>query len=259
MKNLNLAKIILIVVIFCTVLGLIYFAFNQNNIKNQEDDLQTREENIKEIAKVYEENFKTIGKTESAIITERVENADGDDIRRDYYVFGENGKNLIKIKYYEGIDEDNYPDLKKEIYIDLSKKVEGSENLYNEVTVINTDEWTSSVINNYEFKTPIEKISEILNKRYDFESGDREIALDETNQIYVRKWNWDDYGYRAYGWIYEIKENNKDEYLSFSMGNEERNLYLNFEIYEDNKRIEKISIQGSKQKGSLDDVTVPEL
>lgn len=257
MKNLNLAKIILIVIIFISIGSIIYFTFNENNIKKQENELIERENNIKEIVQVYKNNFQTIGKTESAIIIEREENSNGADIRRDYYVFGEDGKNLIKIKYYEGVDENNTPILKKETYIDLSKKIEGSHNLYNEVTEIYIEDWSTNVIDNYEFNTPIEKISEILNKRYNFDNGDKEIALDERNQVYVRK--WDDLDYRAYGWIYEIKENNKDEYLSFSIGNEERSLYLNYEVYEDNKRIEKISMQGSKQKGSIDDVTVPEL
>ncbi len=257
MKNLNLAKIIFIIVIFSTLLGLIYFLFNENNIKTQEEDLQTREENIKEIAQVYKDNFQTLGITESAFIIEKELNEHGNEIRKDYYVFGEEGKSLIKIKEYEGIYENGTAILKKEIYIDLSKKVEETENLYNEVTVINTEDWTSSVIDNYELKTPIEKITEILNKRYDFESGDKDIALDLENEIYVNK--WEHLNHRSYGWIYEIKEDNKDEYLSLGFSNEERYLYFDFEIYEDNKRVEKVEIRVSKLEGSLDDVTVPEL
>ena len=257
MKNLNLAKIILIIVIIFGIYGVYYLAFNENDIKNQENFLEIREENIKEISKVYKENFQTIGITESAIIIEHEENSEGIDIRKDYFVFGEDGKSLIKIKYYEGTNENNTPILKKEIYIDLSQKVEGSTNLYNGVTEIYIEDWSSKVIDNYEFKTPIEKITEMLNKRYDFDNADKEIALNLENEVYVNK--WEHLNHRSYGWIYEIKENNKDEYLSFSMGNEERSIYFNFEIYEDNKIVKKISIQGSKQKGSIDDVTVPEL
>ena len=257
MKNLNLAKIIFIVVILVSVFGMLYFAFNENDVKEQENDLHAREENIKEIAQVYKDNFQTLGIGESAFIIEKELNDEGNEIRKDYYVFGEEGKSLIKIKEYEGIYENDTAILKKEIYIDLSQKVETAENLYNGVTVVNIEDWTSSVIDNYELKTPIEKITEILNKRYDFENGDKKIALDLENEIYVNK--WEHLNHRSYGWIYGIEEDNICECLSFSMSNEERNLYFKFETYEDNKLIEKIEMQVSKQKGSLDDVTVPEL
>ena len=257
MKTLNLAKIILIVIIFVSIGSLMYFVFNENDIKKQETELHAREENIKEIAQVYKEKFKTIGQTTSAFIIEKELDNTGNEIRKDYYVFGEDGKSLIKIKEYEGIYENSTAILKKEVYIDLSKKVEGTENLYNGVTVINIEDWTSSVIDNYEFKTPIEKITEVINSRYDFENDYKEIALDDRNEIYINI--WPELNHRSYGWIYEIKEENKAEYLSFSFSNEERYLYLDFEIYEDNKRIEKKNIRVSKLEGSLDDVTVPEL
>lgn len=257
MKNLNLAKIIFVVVIFISIFGMIYFAYNENDIKNQEDDLQTREENIKEIANVYEENFKTIGITESAFIIEKELDESGNEVRKDYYVYGEDEKSLIKIKEYEGIYENSTAILKKEIYIDLSKKVEGAENLYDGVTVVNIEDWTSSAIDNYEFKTPIEKITEVINRRYDFEKNYKEIALDYRNEIYANI--WPELNHRSYGWIYEIKEENKAEYLTFSFSNEERYLYLDFEIYEDNKRTEMTTIRVSKLDGSLDDVIVPEL
>lgn len=257
MKNLNLAKIIFIVIILASVFGVLYFVFNKNDIQNQEVDLQTREENIKEIARVYDEKFKTIGNETSAFIIEKELDESGNEIRKDYYVYGEEGKSLIKAKEYEGIYENGTAKLKREIYIDLSKKVEGTENLYNGVTIINIEDWTSTVIDNYEFKTPIEKITEVINRRYDFENDYKEIALDDRNEIYINI--WPELNHRSYGWSYEIKEENMDEYLSFSFSNEERNLYFDFEIYEDNKRIEKKTIRVSKLEGSLDDVTVPEL
>lgn len=257
MKNLNLAKIVFILVILACLFGILYFLFNKNDLEYQGFNLQTREENVKEISKVYKDNFKTIGKNESAIIIEHEKKPDGVDVRRDYYVYSEDGKNLIKIKYYEGIDDDNYPNLRQEIYIDLSKKIDSTDNLYNEVTVINTDEWTSEVIDGYEFKTPIEKITEVLNKRYDFENADKEIALNLENEVDVIK--MENLNLRTYGWKYEIKENNIYEYLAFGMSNEERNLNFNFEIYEDNKLTERIEMQVSKQKGNIDDVTIPEL
>ena len=148
MKNLNLAKIILIVVIFVSVFGMIYLVFNKNEVKQPENNLQIREENIKEIAQVYKENFQTLGISESAFIIEEL-NDEGNEIRKDYYVFGEEGKSLIKIKEYEGIYENATAILKKETYIDLSQKVEGTENLYDGVTVVNIEDWTSSVIDNY--------------------------------------------------------------------------------------------------------------
>ena len=264
MKNLNLAKIILIVVILIGICSMFYFAFNETIfsineriIKNQENNIQIREENIKEIAQIYKDKFQTIGKSESAYIIEHEENVNGVDIRRDYYVFGEEEKSLIKVKEYEGTNENGTPILAKEIYIDLSKKVENSENLYNEVTEINVKDWTSNVIDNYKFKTPIEKFSEILNNRYDFENNPEEIALDLRNEIYVQKML--DNKLRIYGWGYEIKDKLQDEYLSFGIGGNEIYLNLDFQKYENNKLIEKITMQVAKQKGSIDDVTVPKL
>ena len=89
MKNLNLAKIIFIVVILVSVFGMLYFAFNENDVKEQENDLHAREENIKEIAQVYKENFQTLGISESAFIIEEELNDEGNEIRKHYYVFGE--------------------------------------------------------------------------------------------------------------------------------------------------------------------------
>lgn len=257
MKNLNLAKIIFIVVIFVSVFGMLYFAFNENDVKEQENDLQTREENIKEIARVYEETCEAIGKETSAFIKEEELDESGNEIRKDYYVYGEDGKSLIKVKEYDSTYSNGTPILKKEIYIDLSKKVDGTENLYNGVTVININDWSSTIVDNYEFKTPIEKITEVINSRYDLKNDYKKIALDNRNKIYINI--WPELDHISYRWSYEIKEENIAEYLSFSFLNKERNLYFDFEIYEDNKRIKKKTITVNELEGSLDDVTVPEL
>lgn len=258
MKNLNFIKLILLFIVI-VVVGTLVFNFTKETreMKKEENELIHREEQINEIANIYKENFKTIGKTKSAFAIEHEYNAENQDVRRDYYIFGEAGKSLIKIKEYEGTYENNTPILKKEIYIDLSKKVDGENYLYNGVTEVYIEDWSTKVIDNYEFKTPIEKVEEILNKRYDFENGDKEIALDLRNEIIVNK--FDNLNFRWYGWKYEIKENEKNEYLSFDINNEERNLFLDFEKYENNERIEEISIHICEQKGNLDDVTVPEL
>ena len=70
---------------------------------------------------------------------------------------------------------------------------------------------------------------------------------------------FDDLNFRWYGWEYEIEENEKNEYLSLGMSNEEKNLYFSFEKYENNEQKEILSIQVCELKGNLDDVTVPEL
>lgn len=256
MKDINLAKLIFLILIFVFIFGIFYLVFFENDIKYQEKALISREENIKKINEVYKKNFEIIGKIDSAFIIEEEINSDGNEIRKDYYVFGEEEKSLIKVKEYIGLDVKESPILEKEIYIDLTKKVEGTENLYNDVTIINIKDWSSETIDNYEFKSPIEKISELINKRYDLEKDYKKVALDTNNEIYIN--NWPKLNHRSYGWSYERKENERDEYLSFSITNEEKCLYLNYEEYEDNKRTEKITIQLSKQKGCIDDVTVPE-
>ena len=164
---------------------------------------------------------------------------------------------LKAMREYEDTYASGTPILKKEIYIDLSKKVKDSSDLYNGVTEIYIEDWTSKVIDNYEFKTPMEKIEKILNARYDFNNGDKKIALDFRNEITVNK--FDDLNFRWYGWEYEIEENEKNEYLSLGMSNEEKNLYFSFEKYENNEQKEILSIQVCELKGNLDDVTVPEL
>ena len=257
MKNLNLVKIILIVIILIGVVCIFNFAFNKNVIKNPVDTIQIREENINEILQVYKDNFKMLGIIGSAFVSEHEENVNGIDIRRDYYVFGEDGKSLIKVKEFEGTNENGTPILTKEIYVDLSNKVEGKEYLYNGVTEIYVKDWTFKVLDNYEFKTPIEKISKILNNRYDFENNPKEIAIDTKNEIYAQKML--DGRLRIYGWTYGIKEEQQEDYFAFSIGNNERSLYLEFQEYENNKLIEKRTIQVSKQPGNIDDVTVPEL
>ena len=257
MKNLNLMKIILIVVVLICICSVIYLMSNKENFDTKENVFLTREEKIKEISQVYKDNFQTIEKNKSALVIEKEDSGNNVDIRRDYYIYAEEGKNLIKVKEYEGTYEFGTPILKKEIYIDLSKKVEESTNLYNGVTEIYIEDWTSKVIDNYEFKTPMEKIEEILNNRYDFNNADKKIALDLRNEIIVNK--FDDLNFRWYGWEYEIEENEKNEYLSFGMSNEERNLHFSFEKYENNERKEMISMHVCELEGNLDDVTVPEL
>lgn len=257
MKNLNLIKIILIVIVFSCIFSVIHFIFNTNNAIIKEDIYSTREEKIKEIAQVYKDKIQVIGKTESAFITEHEIDDENMDIKRQYYIYAKEGKNLIKIKEYEGTYENNTPILKKEIYIDLSKKVEGSDHLYNDVTEINTEDFSSKVIDNYEFKNPIDKLTEMLNIRYDFNNGDKNIAADSRNEITVYEHN--DSNLKLYGWSYEIKENENAEYLSFSTNSKYTYAYFSFEKYTNNNRTESTSMQISKLEGNLDDVTVPEL
>lgn len=255
-KNLNFMKIILMFILIICICSVIYLVSNRNDTIVENNVYYTREEKIKEIAQIYKDNFYIIGKTKSAIVSEK-ENINNTDVHRDYYIYAEDGKNLIKVKEYEDTYASGTPILKKEIYIDLSKKVEDSSDLYNGVTEIYIEDWTSKVIDNYEFKTPMEKIEKILNARYDFNNGDKKIALDFRNEITVNK--FDDLNFRWYGWEYEIEENEKNEYLSLGMSNEEKNLYFSFEKYENNEQKEILSIQVCELKGNLDDVTVPEL
>ena len=230
MKNLNFMKIILMFILIICICSVIYLVSNKNDTVVENNVYYTREEKIKEIAQIYKDNFYIIGKTKSAIVSEK-ENINNTDIHRDYYIYAEDGKNLIKVK--------------------------DSSDLYNGVTEIYIEDWTSKVIDNYEFKTPMEKIEKILNARYDFNNGDKKIALDFRNEITVNK--FDDLNFRWYGWEYEIEENEKNEYLSLGMSNEEKNLYFSFEKYENNEQKEILSIQVCELKGNLDDVTVPEL
>lgn len=219
MKNLNFMKIILMFILLICICSVIYLVSNRNDTIVEKNVYYTREEKIKEIAQIYKDNFYIIGKTKSAIISEK-ECINNTEVHRDYYIYAEDGKNLIKVKEYEDTYASGTPILKKEIYIDLSKKVEDSIDLYNGVTEIYIEDWTSKVINNYEFKTPMEKIEKILNARYDFNNGDKKIALDFRNEITVNK--FDDLNFRWYGWEYEIEENEKNEYLSLGMSNEEK-------------------------------------
>lgn len=263
MKNLNLAKLIFILLLIILVGGLIGNLSLETNEKiAKENELIQREKNIKEIVQVYEENFKNIGKTESAIAAENgIKTEDGieKDYRKDYYFFGEEGKNLVKIKEYDGTYQNGTPILIKEVYIDLSKKVDGTDYLYNDVTEIYMEDWTSKVIDNYEFITPMEKVGIAFRKRYtDIDKDARSIALDYNNEISVFKLQVDDINIRNYSWQYT--KSDKSDITSVSITSGETILHYHNEKYDKNMQlIEKSSIQLNKQKGSIDDVTIPEL
>ena len=226
--------------------------------------LLKREKNIEEIGKVYNEQFRCVGITESAVVAEKISKKENNVITetyRHYYIYGENGKHLMKATEYA---DRSSQDIIKEIYIDLSKVtyIDWNTNMrkYDDVTEIYIDDWSSKQIDDYEFISPIDRISDALDDKYfNISHNSEKIARDKNNDIFVLK--IPKYNVENYGWSYGIKDNsNREDYFDLQIYSP-NSLFLYFDNYKNDiaDTREIVDIQLSKQKGSIDDVTVPEL
>lgn len=257
-KKISLNKIIKI------ILGIILIIILYNFISDKVYILK-RKNDTEKIAKVYTEQFRTVGLTESAIIREEVSKKENNIITnhyRQYYIYAENGKNLMKVQEFEGKHSQKKI---KEIYIDLSKKSyadwEAYMTEYDDVTEIYINDWTSKEIDDYEFISPMDRIFNILmHGEFDIISSSRSIALNEKNSIQII--NWPHKNVEIYGLYNGTRNNlNREDCFELYIKPDSSFLSLYFDDYKndiaDSREI--VSIQLTKQKGSIDDVTVPEL
>ena len=257
-KNKNSKKIlkiiILLLVLILCALGMLY--------------LQKRKLDIREIAKVYREEFRDDKDNKTIFANEIVYRKENDNITktyREYYIYRRKEQpDLVKIKEYE---DERMQVLKKEIYLNTSNRkflshVDGTE-IYDEAVVINVDDWSTNIINDYEVILPTERIARIFREKYfdwNRNYAEKELALDFKNEFFVYK-NNREIG-SSLAWVCGKRDNtNREDFFQIQILT--RSNYMLFEIddYEntiDDAR-EIVKIQLSKIPGNIDDVTVPEL
>ena len=257
-KKISLNKIIKIALVIILIIILYNFISDKVNILKRKND-------VEKIAKVYTEQFMTVGVTESAIIREEVSKKENNVITkhcRQYYIYAENGKKLMKVKEFE---DKNHQKLIKEIYIDLSKKSgivsETSTTKYDDVTEIYINDWSIKEIDDYEFITPMDRISYSLHcTEFDIISSSQRIAENEKNDIQIL--DWPDKNVEIYSLYSGSRDNlNKEDCFELFIQPGSKYLHFYFDDYKNDiaDTREIVSMQLSKIKGNIDDVTVPEL
>ena len=258
LKKLSLVRVIKIVLTIILIIILYNFISDKVNILKRKND-------VEKIAKVYTEQFMNVGVTESAIIREEVSKKENNVITnhcRQYYIYAENGKQLMKVKEF---DDKNHQKLIKEIYIDLSKKNhtdwETFMTKYDDVIEIYMNDWSYKEIDDYEFITPMDRIlNSVMYGEFDIISSPKMVALNEKNDIQII--NWPHKNVEIYS-LYNGTPNNFNREDCFKLfilpGSKSLNFY--FDDYKNDiaDTREIVSIQLAKQKGNIDDVTVPEL
>ena len=251
-KILKITIIIVLILILCA-LEMLY--------------LQKRKLQIREIAKVYREEFRDDNDNKTIFANEVVYKNENNNITktyREYYIYRNKDKSdLIKIKEYE---DEEMKMLKKEIYLDASKRsfysyVDGV-GIYDEAIEINVDDWNMNVIKDYEVVLPTERIESVFREKYfdwNRNHAEKELALDFKNDFFVHK--NPEIG-SNYSWSYGEKDNTKKEdFFQIQMLPESNYMFFEIDDYENSieETREMVFIQLVKIVGSIDDVTVPEL
>lgn len=257
-KNKKIKKILKLIIVFLIILILFVLGMLQ---------LQNRKLQIREIAKVYREEFRDDNDNKTIVANEVLYKNENNNITktyREYYIYREKDKfDLIKIKEYEDKEMEV---LNKEIYLDTSKRryfsnIDGS-GIYDEAIEINVKDWSKNTINDYEVTLPTERITSIFREKYyDWgrDEAERKLALDMKNEFFVYK-NLE-IGSNL-SWIYGEKENlNREDFFQIQILPESNYIFFEMDDYENDieETREIVFIQLVKIEGNIDDVTVPEL
>lgn len=257
-KKTSLRKMIKIILVIILIIILYNFVSEKVYIFKRKSD-------VEKISKVYTEQFMTVGVTDSAIIREEVSKKENNVITnhyREYYIYAENGKTLMKVKEF---DDKDHQKLIKEIYIDLSKRTHTDWEMYmakyDDVTEVYINDWSSKEIDDYEFITPMDRIQKsLMYGEFDIISSSKSIALNEKNDIQII--DWPHKNVEIYS-LYNGTSNNLNREDCFQLfilpGSKSLNFY--FDDYKNDiaETREIVKIQLAKVKGNIDDVTVPEL
>lgn len=228
---------------------------------------QKREMQIKEIGKVYREEFRDIGVTESAFITEHATKKENNVITetyREYYVYADKEENrFIKIKEFK---DHRHEELHKEIYIDVSERrifEYGDEwkGTYDNVIEINVEDWSYNIINNYEFISPMDRINQVFRKEYYDKASQnaRKIALDlKNNDLNIEKAENSSIFYWSQG---EYQNTKNEDYFQIFMVPKSNWMLFSIDNYKNDiaETREIVNMQITKVDGMIEDVTVPEL
>ena len=254
----KLKKILLINILIAILVLLAIFTLHIQNRKLQ----------IREIAKIYREEFSKIGISESGFVYEKFSKRENNVIThttKQYYIYAEeNGPKLIKIKEYEN----DTSKLNKEIYIDISKRKyidysEGRLGTYDDVIEINVNDWSYKEYDDYKFVSPIDRITDVFDQKYygnTRKESERKLSFDFDNDFSIIK-NKDVRG-TSYFWQFGNRGNDKKEdFFQIQMLLESNWMFCEFDDYkndfEDSR--EYTIVQITKLDGNIDDVTIPEL
>ena len=257
-KKIALTKIIKIVFLIILIIILYNFISDKVNILKRKSD-------VEKIAKVYTEQFMTVGIKESAVIREEVSKKENNVITnyyRQYYIYAEDGKNLMKVKEFE---DKHSQKMIKEIYIDLSKKThtnwETHMTKYDDAIEVYMNDWSYKEIDDYEFITPMDRIlNSVMYGEFDIISSSKRVALNEKNDIQII--DWPHKNVEIYSLYNGIPNNlNREECFQLFILPGSKSLNFYFDDYKNDiaDTREIVEIQLTKLKGNIDDVTVPEL
>ena len=219
-----------------------------------------RKNTIEEMANYYKDNFFNIGITRSGYVREHVikkENVSKfEETEREYFYYvSEDGKKFVRMR---DLDIDTNKPI-KEVYINLDKET-GLDH-YDEVTEIYLEEGSYSIIDNYEFISPIRRITYALNSHYSIignEPYDSKIIAKDFNNELSKVRNVD--GDYLYFWGNE-QIGNKELPDKLSLILQHYWLAFEFDDYQDNMKEnrELINTQITLTEGIIEDVTVPPL
>lgn len=251
-KKLITAIIISIIIIFG-------YKFVSNKM-----NLYKREKDIEKVMNAYKEFIDYEG---SYIITEKYSKKENNKITetyRQYHMYLENEKRLVKITEYEG---DNSKKIDKQIYINLLDVNEYGYDwktetyLYNGVVEVYTSDWSHKIIDDYKFVSPLDKIKNVLDEKYfNIANPSKEIAENSDNIINVLE--LPKLNIKSYGWSFGNKDNlNKEDVLSLTVVQDSNWMAFYSDDYKNDigETREIIQMQISKIKSNIEDVEIPEL
>lgn len=251
-KKLITAIIISIIIIFG-------YKFVSNKM-----NLYKREKDIEKVMNAYKEFIDYEG---SYIITEKYSKKENNKITetyRQYHMYLENEKRLVKITEYEG---ENSEKIDKQIYINLLDVNEygydwkTNTHLYNGVVEVYTSDWSHKIIDDYKFASPLDKIKNVLDEKYfNIANSSKKIAENSDNIINVLE--LPKLNIKSYGWSFGNEDNlNKEDVLSLTVVQDSNWMAFYSDDYKNDigETREIIQMQISKIKSNIEDVEIPEL
>ena len=227
-------------------------------------NLYKREKDIEKVMNAYKEIVNYEG---SYLITEKYSKKENDKIietNRQYHMYFEDDKRLVKVTEYDG---ENSEKIKKQIYIDLSNINEYGYDWktntysYNGVVEVYTDDWSHKVIDDYTFISPLDKIRNVLDENY-FNRANPSKLIAENSENSITAFEWRKHNIKTYAWSFGDRNNlEKEDVLSLTITPNSNWMAFYSDDYKNDiaETIEIVSIQMSKIKSNIDDVTVPEL
>lgn len=230
---------------------------NKMNLYKREKDIEKVIDAYKEIVN-YEGNY---------LITEKYSKKENDKIietNRQYHMYFEDGKRLVKVTEYDG---DNSEKIKKQIYIDLSNVNEygydwkTNTHSYNGVVEVYTDDWSHKIIDDYAFISPLDRIRNVLDENY-FNRANPSKSIAENLENTITAFEWRKHNIKTYAWSFGDRNNlEKEDVLSLTIALDSNWIAFYSDDYKNDiaETREIVSIQMSKIKPNIDDVTVPEL